>query len=350
MVTFHDGGLAADHWKIYYTPDEIEEIVHHATTTMITSGQHPIHIRIFPQPAAAPTVVMAHGMLGYGIIQARIQLPFFRAGFNVVQFDLPGMGQSGGPRGGCTIQDVFNAWQDAIDFTVRRFGSPLFAMGVAEDGVTCYYVTANRPDIQAISIHTLFEYGDPGGVHWQGSPGLVKLKAMGLAVSSKVRPTYSIPGPKGIPFEAVFAGPGDDAYIEKLKQDPLGMQQSELRMAYSLIKRQRAPVPFEQCRTPVQVIASEANEIWPYEMVAENFSKLGGPKELVTLPGAPQWEANRQFHETYCAHVVKWFRANGAVTAARFDEGAINTPDRDRIQGRLSDDYMETERRRGPSY
>ncbi len=289
---------------------------------------------------------MAHGMLGYGIIQARIQLPFFRAGFNVVQFDLPGMGQSGGPRGGCTIQDVFNAWRDAIDFTVDRLGGPVFAMGVAEDGVTCYYVTANHPDIQAISVHTLFEYGDPGGVHWQGSPWVVKLKGAGLAVSSRVRPTYSIPGPKGIPFEAVFGGPGDEEYIEILKQDPLGMQQSELRMAYSLIRRQPAPVPYEKCHTPVQLIASDANEIWPYEMVARNFGKLGGPKEMVTLQGAPQWESNRQFHENYCAHVVRWFRANGATTAARFEEGASSMPDRGRIQGRLSDDYLVPGKRR----
>ena len=346
----HDGGLAADFWTVYYTPDEIEEVRRNATTTMIVSGQYPIHVRMYLQPAAAPTVVMAHGMLGYGIIQARIQLPFFRAGFNVVQFDLPGMGQSGGPRGGCTISDVFNAWNDAIDFTVERFGSPVFAMGVAEDGVTCYYVTANHPHVRAISIHTLFEYGDPGGVHWQGSAPVVRLKAMGLAVSSKVMPTFSIPGHEGIPFDAVFSGPGDDEYIETLLKDPLGLQQSELRMAYSLIKRQRAPVPYNECRTPVQIIASEKNEIWPYEMVVANYNKLGGPKELVSLPNAPQWESNRAFHETYCGHVIKWFRANGAATAARFDEGVVNTPDRGRVQGRLAADYMSDDKPKRDSF
>ncbi len=350
MITLKDGGLATDHWKSYYTPGEIDEIVEHATTTMIISGQHPIHIRVYAHPAQAPTVVMAHGMLGYGIIQARIQLPFFRAGFNVVQFDLPGMGQSGGPRGGCTIADVFDAWQNALDFTVNRFGSPVFAMGVAEDGVTCYYVTANRPDIQAISIHTLFQYGDPGGVHWQGPPWLVKLKSMGLGVLTRLRPTYSVPGHKGIPFEAVFAGEGDDAYIDLLQQDPLGMQRSEFRMAHSLIKRQWAPVSYEDCRTPVQIIASDENEIWPYEMVTKNFARLGGPKELITLQGAPQWESNRAFHEEYCSHAIKWFRANGAVTAARFDEGVVQTPDRNRIQGRLANDYDSPVRRRKQEY
>ena len=69
----------------------------------------------------------------------RRQLPFHRAGFNVVQFDIPGMGQSGGPRAGCTTADIFRAWQDTLAFAGREFGGPLYLMGVAEDGVTCYY-------------------------------------------------------------------------------------------------------------------------------------------------------------------------------------------------------------------
>ena len=32
----------------------------------------------------------------------------------------------------------------------------------------------------------------------------------------------------------------------------------------------------------------------------------------ITLDGKPQWELNREFHEMYCAHVIRWFEANGA--------------------------------------
>ena len=45
---------------------------------------------------------------------------------------------------------------------------------------------------------------------------------------------------------------------------------------------------------------------------AQNVQRLGGPKELITLDGRPQWELNREFHELYCAHVIRWFEANGA--------------------------------------
>lgn len=307
-----DGGLANSYWHKYYDPDEIQEIIEGSTHTTIISQNFPIHVRIYEQPRPAPTVVMAHGMLVYGLILGRLQLPFYRAGFNVVQFDIPGLGQSGGPRGGCTIDDVFQAWRDAINFAHARYGSPLFAMGVAEDGVTCYYVTANHAHVRGISVHALFEYGDPRGVFWVGGDLRVKMQATGLAVASAARPTASVKGTEGIPWEGVFAGPEDGEFIKILEGDPLALQKVEFRFARSLIRRNPAPVPFEECRTPIQVIGSDQNRIWPYEMVVENYNRLGGPKELVRLHGRGQWESNRAFHEEYCDHVLSWFLDLGA--------------------------------------
>jgi alpha-beta hydrolase superfamily lysophospholipase len=315
-----DGGLASEYWHGYYEPAEIAEVLAATTTTTIVAGPHPIHVRIYAQPPAAqpaPTVVMGHGMLVYGQIFARIQLPFFRAGFNVVQFDVPGMGQSGGPRAGCTTADIFAAWSAALDFARARFGAPLHLMGVAEDGVTCYYVAANRPDVAAISVHTLFEYGDPGGVAWLGPPWLVRLKTIGLAVIKTLAPSATIPATRGIPFGDVFGGPGDEAFIQRLIADPLALHGVQFRFNYSLMKRARAPVPFEQCHTPVQIIASERNRIWPLRMLRRNHRRLGGPKELVVLAGKPQWESNVEFHEVYCAHVIRWFAEHGAVLPGR---------------------------------
>jgi alpha-beta hydrolase superfamily lysophospholipase len=326
MTAINDGGLANDYWHKYYTPAEVQEIIAGAGHTMIISGNFPIFVRIYQQPQPAPTIVMAHGMLVYGLILARLQLPFYRAGYNVVQFDIPGLGLSGGPRGGCTTRDIFRVWSDAITFAYQRFGAPLFAMGVAEDGVTCYYAAANHPSIRALSVHTLFEYGDPRGVHWIGGELRVKLQASGLAVASAARPTITVKGTKGIPWEDVFGGPDDEEFIKILEDDPLALQRVELRFARSLIKSQPAPVPFEACRTPVQIIASDENKIWPYEMVEENYARLGGPKELVRLHGKPQWESNRPFHEAYCDHVDSWFREHGAAEALRRAESGAWAP------------------------
>src|SRR5882762_4365664 len=132
-MAFGDAGLAHEHWKAFYTPEEVEEIVAATATTMIVSGTNPIHVRLYERAPEAPTVILAHPMLPYGLLLARLQLPFFRAGFNVVQWDLPGWGQSGGPRANCPIPDFIQAWQAAIAFTHSRFPGSLYAMGLAQD-------------------------------------------------------------------------------------------------------------------------------------------------------------------------------------------------------------------------
>jgi pimeloyl-ACP methyl ester carboxylesterase len=242
----------------------------------------------------------------------RVQAPFFRAGFNVVQFDFPGLGQSGGPRGGCTVRDFLRCWRDALAYAHLQFGDPMYLMGVGEDGVTGYYIGANKPHVRAISVHNLFEYGEPDAVQGQGPYWMVRAKATALRIAALVRPTTEMPGTQAVPWEWIFAGPGDDEGIRLLQGDPLSLHTIQIRMVSSILEKLPPPTPFEQCHTPVQVIASNRNLVCPYELVTRNYRRLGGPKELITLDGRPQWELNREFNELYCNHVIRWFEANGA--------------------------------------
>jgi pimeloyl-ACP methyl ester carboxylesterase len=255
-------------------------------------------------------------MLPYGLLLARLQLPFYRAGFNVVQWDLPGWGQSGGARANCPIPDFLRAWNDAIRFTRGRFQGLLYAMGLAEDSVTCYYVGANHPDLQALSLHTLHEYGDPDGVHWQGPPWLVRAKAIGVGVATRIRPDLAIQAEDALPWRAIFSGPDDAPLLRAFAGDPLRVRQFHFRLAGSMMGKIQPPVQFEDCRTPVQVIASEKSSLWPYAMNVRYFNRLGGPKELVTLENMDQWVYTREFHEMYAAHVIRWFKSQTPGTGA----------------------------------
>ncbi len=265
MTDTHDG-TAQDYWQKYYTPEEIEEVESSTQTTMIVSGGLPIHVRVWVQRKPAPTVVIGSSILSYGLHLVRLQAPFYRAGFNVVQFDFP----------------------------------------------TGYYVGANKPHVRAISVHNLFEYGEPGAVQGQGPYWVVRAKAAALRIAALVRPTTEMPGTQAVPWEWIFGGPGDDEGIQLLQGDPLSLHTIQIRMVSSILEKLPPPTPFEQCRTPVQVIASNRNLVCPYELVTRNYQRLGGPKELITLDGKPQWELNREFHELYCGHVIRWFEANGA--------------------------------------
>jgi alpha-beta hydrolase superfamily lysophospholipase len=270
-------------------------------------------VRVYAQPGPAPTVVMAHGIIVYALLLQRMALPFFRSGYNVVHFDLPGTGQSGGPRGGCTMQEIMQVWKDAVGYAKRTFGGPVYAMGNAEDGVTCYYGLANHPDVNGLSVHNLFQYGDPDGAHPVGSPTKVRLVTVLGYLGVALRPTFSIKGTRSFPWKTVFTGPGDARFLPLLEQDPLGLKKVSLRMGHSMLRPRPPKVAFEDCRTPVQVIASEANAIWPYETTVRYYERLGGPKELITLHGKGQWELNQEFHAEYCGHVMRWFEAHGAA-------------------------------------
>lgn len=316
MTTTHTV-QAQNYWHRYYEPDEIAECEAHTTTTMLTSGRYPIHVRIWEQPRPASTVVIGSSVLSYGLHLLRLQSPFFRAGFNVVQFDFPGLGQSGGPRGGCSVPEFLDAWRQALAYAGERFGTPLYIMGVGEDGITGYYVGANRPDVAAVSVRMLVEYGQPGMIQGQGPFWLVRAKALGTRIGAFVRPSTEFDAMKVIHWDWVFSGPDDGPRIEQLANDPLSMRRIQLKMVSSILQRHVPPVPFEQCRTPVQAVLSTANRVCPYELASANFARLAGPKDLVVQAGVGQWQLDRTFNDTYCGHVIRWFDANGARRVAR---------------------------------
>jgi pimeloyl-ACP methyl ester carboxylesterase len=325
-----DGGLADTYWHQYYTPGELEELLDVSSTTMFVSGRYPIHARLALQPHASGTVLMAHGLLLYGAIFGRMILPYYRAGFNVVQFDMPGFGQSGGPRGGCTAREIVQAFKDAFAFARSQLGGAVHFVSAAEDGIFGYYALANHPDLHAMTLHVLYERGDDFAAPWLGSGWAFRAKRTGYGLVQLARPTFAIKGTSSIPWHRVFPEPSDRPALKLLERDPLALRQVQARFGASFIGRERPPVPFEECRTPVQVVASEHNEYWPYDMVARNVARLGGPKELLCLPGKAHWELNREFAEIYCAHSIRWFTSHGAATASRLPTASVPPVDSSR--------------------
>src|SRR5205807_886633 len=145
MSVFSPGpGIADNYWKRYYSPEEADEICAKISHTTIVSSGLPIHMRFYLQDGPAPTIMTLHGLLPHGLMFGKLHLAFHRAGFNVVNADLPGFGLSGGPRGGPTISQLIQLWHDVMALTEREVDSTsIFTWGQAEDSVTSYYTFAN---------------------------------------------------------------------------------------------------------------------------------------------------------------------------------------------------------------
>jgi alpha-beta hydrolase superfamily lysophospholipase len=308
---------AAACWHSYYNPDELEEIDRAIRPATVRADDVELRVRVYEQPDSTPTVLVAHGLLGYGLAFARFHLPFWRRGWRVVQFDLPGMGESGGPRGAATVREMIAAWQAVAKWTGATWDGPLCVTGNAEDGVVAYYALANNPSVAAMSVHTLFEYGDPGGVGWVRPPWAVHGIRPALQLAARLRPGMGVPGAWTIPWRHVFAGAEDAAYRRQLAADPLSLRRGCASLGYSIMQPFPPPVRFEDCATPVQVIISTRSRIWPARTVRQSAERLGGPREIIELD-APHWEMSRAFHERYCALVVDWFeRWSGRDLAAQ---------------------------------
>ncbi|CAN5496495.1 hypothetical protein BH23CHL2_BH23CHL2_06450 [soil metagenome] len=310
-----DAGLSDEYWTQYYSPEEVDEIRSSTTTTTIVSGGLPVHVRIYERGASAPTVLVSHGLLTYGLQLARLQLPFYRAGFNVVQWDMLGFGQSGGMRSGCTIEQGIQAWKDAMAWTLEEFGEPIYLLGFGEDGTVGYYALANHPAVHAMTFHNLWEYGTPEAMAWQGAPWLLSLKRAYLSVAHRLWPTRTVEMHEAVPWDDLFGPEGRWPFRELFEHDPLRNEGYRYRLVYSMLRKRPLPVPFEECRTPIQLVSSELNELWSYDLNVRTYQRLGCEKELVTLEGKPHWEWTREFDETYCAHAIRWYRQHGANVA-----------------------------------
>lgn len=317
MTAGHDAGLADAYWRQYFTPGEVAELEAAIRPTGLVYEDTPVHVRVYHRDADAPTIVAPHGLIVYGFLCARLHLEFFRAGWNVVSWDFPGFGQSGGPRHGPTIGSMIEVWRLMIDWASSQYGgSQVHVVGLAEDGVTGYYAAANNPNVRAISVHHLLEFGDLDNIAWVNPRWWRRVQGMGLAVLEKIAPWVEFDAEKAVPWDAIFSSEDDQAAYQLYKRDPLRIQRYNVHLARDLFRPRKPPVPFEDCRTPVQLINSELNTIWPIGINDRTYARLGGEKEIVTLEGMDQWSLSREFAAAYAGHVVRWFEGAGAGVPA----------------------------------
>jgi pimeloyl-ACP methyl ester carboxylesterase len=226
----------------------------------------------------------------------------------VVSWDLPGFGQSGGPRNGPTIAAMIEVWSQMIDFAYEQYGGDqVYICGLAEDGVTSYYASANNPKVRAMSLHHLLEFGNIENVAWVNPRWLRYVQGWGLAVLEKVMPWIQFDAEKSVPWDAIFSSEEDQAAYALYREDPLRIKRYNIHLARQLFKKRTPPVSFEDCRTPIQLITSELNKIWPPHINEGTYKRLGCEKELILLEGLDQWAVSREFNDLYAGHVMRWF-------------------------------------------
>ena len=265
MTAGLDAGLADGYWRRYFTSGEVAEIEQAVRVTGVIYGDVPVHVRVYHRADDAPTILAPHGLIVYGFLCARLHLAFWRAGYNVVSWDLPGFGQSGGPRHGPTIGGMIDALapDDRLGGgAVRRRpglrrrprrGRRHRLLRVREQPEGARDLA---PPPARVRRHRERRLGQPGLA--PAPPGLRDRRdredrARGRRFDAE----------KSVPWETIFSSEEDQAAYALYREDPLRIKRYNVHLARDLFRKRKPPVSFEDCRTPVQLITSEENGIWP---------------------------------------------------------------------------------------
>ena len=293
MTAGHDAGLADAYWRQYFTPEEVAELEAAIRPTGLVYEDTPVHVRVYHRDDDAPTIVAPHGLIVYGFLCARVHLEFYRAGWNIVSWDFPGFGQSGGPRNGPTIGSMIEVWKLMIDWASEQYGGrPVHVVGLAEDGVTGYYASANHPRVKAISAHHLLEFGDLDNVAWI-NPRWWRRPGMG-SPSSSDRPGHV--RRLGRPWDAIFSSEEDQAAYQ-LYRRIRSVQRYNVHLARDL------PPQTIPCRSRIarrSLITSRSAGSGRRDQ-RRALARLEG-EELVPR-GFDQWAVSRKFQDL-CRHMM----------------------------------------------
>ena len=272
----------------------------------IDSAGGKIHLDVFDNEIAAPTIVFSHGMAGYG----RLLIPYahrlFSHGFNVILPDLKGYGHNKGQRGHWKWNDLVNNLVDTSHYAADRYKGDIFLAGGSMGGVVAYHAVCKGAPVKAVSCYCLFDFQDMELIKESSSYGpftsLVKSSLMWL---SKVAPNFSIPASSVSSYDNL----SDNTEFNNLvKKDPLGGNKMTLSAAAEMTSVVLT-IPFEEFRTvPILVIQPREDKMTPAKFTKKAYDKLGTQnKKYVELEGRGHWVLDDEGVDRICSEMKAWF-------------------------------------------
>ncbi|MGQ9705307.1 MAG: alpha/beta hydrolase [Actinomycetota bacterium] len=244
------------------------------------------HFRSRPED---PVVVFVPGTSVYALLYTEFMYKLSRRGFNVVGFDPRGHGMSTGRRGVYTLGELVEDARAVIEYAIQRYNPRVAVAGSSQGGMTAFYCAAAEPRLKAAVCHNLIAPDEPDNHRMTRNPALFRplmplLPLFGPLMKTPLR-KLMIPVATYLNLAAEPSRLVPDV-AEFLKQDPLAVNAVSLGALYSLSTTPLA-VRVEEITTPVMVIHSGKDNIFPEDYVRRVYDRLCCEKEFLYLPDAP---------------------------------------------------------------
>ena len=270
----------------------------------------PLHLTIYETDKQSPALIFIPGMTMHaGLFTNLIPgVNYLEAlateGFNVIGVDLQGHGQSGGPRGRFTYQDLMGNMSRVVDYAVEKYNDRVGITGSSMGGILSFYAALNDTRIRAAVCNNVLDLHD---IH-----PILYLRRHSVVVPF-TEATRSIGQHlTWLPIQVVFFLEPNHVFdrlenVQRWRADPLCVWAYRCSSWISLFMNPDDKPPIEDMKVPVRIIVGENDKVLqaPYH---ESFcERLRCQKDLVVVPGSGH-TLPLEYMETMIPLVAGWFK------------------------------------------
>jgi alpha-beta hydrolase superfamily lysophospholipase/2-polyprenyl-3-methyl-5-hydroxy-6-metoxy-1,4-benzoquinol methylase len=243
------------------------------------SNGKPLFLKRYEHPNAEYTLVLVHGTAGYSAAYHDFA-EHFRRNFpaTVWAFDLTGHGRTPGPRGVFTFEEFLEDVRAVSDHAAERTGLPVVLHGASQGGEIAFHALARCPRVAgAICMNILLN----DELQMNRSIRLMRsgpVDRVVRAVGDRVR----VPLRRFVNFRAAYQE--DPDLLPAKRADPMNVWSYGFKSYHSVFNYQPGQ-PAAANTKPVLIACGENDEVVGADHVRACFERIGGPKDLLVLPG-----------------------------------------------------------------
>jgi alpha-beta hydrolase superfamily lysophospholipase len=265
-----------------------------------------------------PTVVFIPGTAVYALAYGELLHGLWQQGFNVVSFDPRGQGQSGGARGDYTIAEHVRDARTMCRFARERFGGPVFVMGSSQGGIEAFYLAAGDEPVAGCICHNIADLPSPQSLRltrlgpsrkvagWGITRIFARISIAMIVLLSRLFPRLPLPIGLYLDLKKEPMRVFGNAW-EFIRQDPLCLRSITLR-AFASIASTPLPRPLGAITTPILVLHSTGDNIFPQDYIEDLFHQLTCSKALKIYPNRPHLITIEHVPEIL-PDVAEWIRS-----------------------------------------
>ncbi len=281
------------------------------------------HLTIYPaaNPTASPSTIFIPGMRGHAGTYSTLApsgnflAALAEAGLNVVAVDLPGHGQSEGPRGLFTYHSIIETLRAAVGYALERFGTPVGVTGSSMGGILSLYAALEIPEIQAAAPMNVLDLRNI-------DPALHLLRHRIIVPPTRLLARMGA-GPlltwAPVPVDAFLSTRevwDDRRYARDWLRDPLSTSAYRTSSWISLFMTPDDKPALESLKTPTRILVGARDKVLPAGMTRDIFERLTCEKDLVILPDAGHMLPVEYLSQS-APLVADWLKGHLAVTPAQ---------------------------------